>query len=123
MPTRKSLFPEDDALPTWLHTALLFIGVSPFGIPLTWWGVQAIVQRHLEPLSGPEFGQWFFGRSALDGSEAVWAGISLVVFGVSFFAIAVSFMRASEGNRVLKLLPWILVATSIVVSLPAGHHP
>ncbi len=119
---RRSLFP-DDALPTWLHTALLFIVVSPFALPLIWWGLVAIVRRHLEPLSGPEFGQWFFGRSALEGTEAVWAGLSLVVFGGSFYALAVRLMRMAEGHRMLRLLPWILVAASIVIGLPAGRHP
>ena len=56
------------------------------------------MRLHLEPLSGPEFGQWFFGRTPLDGGEAVRAGASLVVLGASFYAMAASFVRAAEGH-------------------------
>ena len=119
---RRSLFPEDDALPTWLHTLALFVVVSPFGAPLVWIGVKAIVWRHLEPVSGPEFGQYLFGPAALDGHDAVWAGLSLSGFGLSFFALAIRFMRAARERRTLRVLPWVLIAASIALGLPVGHH-
>ena len=115
---RRSLFPDDNALPTWLHTLALLIVVSPFGAPLIWWGVEAMHLRHLEPLSGPEFGQYFFGPTALDGKAAVWAGLSLVVLGVSFYSVAARFMRAAQVSTALHVLPWVLLA--ICFSMAGG---
>jgi hypothetical protein len=113
---RHSLFPSDETLPTWLHTTLLILVVSPFSVPLFWSGVHAIATRHLEPLSGPEFGQYFFGSSPLQGRAAVLAGFSLVIFGCTFAALALQFSRLSPGNAVLRFLPWVLLAISAAVS-------
>ena len=38
---RTSLFPSDESLPTWLHTLLLIIVVSPFAGWLFWFGLGA----------------------------------------------------------------------------------
>lgn len=119
---RRSLFPDDDALPTWLHTLALFFVVSLFGAPLVWVGGAAVFTRHLEPVNGPEIGQYFFGNVTLLGRDAVWAGLSLVTFGCVFFALAASFMRSAHGNIVLRLLPWALLAVSIALGLPVARH-
>lgn len=107
---RPSLFSSDEALPTWLHTTLLLLIVSPFSLYLLWLGVQAIAAGHLEPLSGPEFGQTFFGLVALTGKAARVAGFSLVVLGCAFIALAVGYMRIAKENTFLRALPWALVA-------------
>ena len=114
---RLSLFPSDEALPTWLHTALLFLIVSPFSVPLLWFGLHAIATKHLEPLSGPEFGQFFFGPSPLQGKAASLAGFSLIVLGCAFAALAMQFSRVAHGNVVLRSVPWILIAVSVALSL------
>ncbi|WP_428827327.1 hypothetical protein ACLIKD_04410 [Azonexus sp. IMCC34842] len=112
-----SLFPSDEALPTWLHTLLLILIVSPFAGFLFWFGVSAITSAHLDPLSGPEFGQFFFGPSPLEGKAARVAGVSLIAFGGSFMAIAFRFSRLAGDNRLPRLLPWILLAISQILSL------
>ena len=114
---RPSLFPSDEALPTWLHTALLILIVSPFSVSLLWFGVHAIATRHLDPLSGPVFGQFFFGPSPLQGKAALLAGFSLIVFGCAFVALAMQFSRVAHGNVVLRSVPWVLVAVSAALSL------
>lgn len=118
-----SFFPSDDALPTWLHTLACFGVVAVFGAPLIWWGVEAIYLRHLEPLSGPEIGQYFFGPAALQGRAAVRAGWSLVAFGACFFALGAGHTRAGKNMAVLRLLPWALLAVSAVLGLgiTTGH--
>lgn len=118
----RSLFPGDDSLPTWLHSLALLVVVSPFGAPLIWWGIEAIHLRHLEPLSGPDFGQFFFGPTALNGKAAVWAGLSLVALGASFYSIAVRFMRPAQDHRSLRWLPWVLLAVSIAIGFAATPH-
>ena len=114
---RPSLFQSDDKLPTWLHTALLLLIVSPFSLSLLWAGVHAISAAHLEPLIGPEFGQFFFGPEPLQGKAARAAGFSLVVLGCAFLAIAIQFSRLARGNAILRTLPWVLVAVSVALSL------
>ena len=114
---RPSLFQSDDKLPTWLHTALLLLIVSPFSLPLLWTGVHAISAAHLEPLSGPEFGQFFFGSEPVQGKAARAAGFSLVVLGCAFLAIAIQFSRLARGNVIVRTLPWVLVAVSVALSL------
>jgi hypothetical protein len=111
-----SLFPSDEALPTWLHTTLLILVVSPFSVPLLWSGAQAIATRHMELMSGPEFGQYFFGPLPLQGRAAVLAGFSLVIFGCTFAAMALQFSRLAPGNVTLRFLPWVLLAASLAVS-------
>lgn len=113
---RPSLFPADDELPTWLHTLLLILVVSPFAGFLLWFGIGAIASAHLDPLSGPEFGQYFFGDSPLQGKAARVAGLSLVAFGASFLAIAFRFSRMSGESPSSRLLPWALLAVSVILS-------
>lgn len=113
---RPSLFPSDDALPTWLHTLLLVLVVSPFAGFLFWFGIGAIATAHLDPLSGPEFGQLFFGSSPLQGKAARVAGLSLLAFGGSFVAIAFKFSRLAGESRFSRLLPWVLLAISVLLS-------
>lgn len=112
-----SLFPSDDGLPTWLHTVLLVIVVSPFAGFLFWFGVSAIYAGQLEPLSGPEFGQYFFGSSTLEGKPARIAGLSLVMLGSSFLAIAYRFSRLANEGKFPRCAPWVLLAVSQFLSL------
>lgn len=114
---RPSLFPSDEELPTWLHTLLLVLIVSPFAVFLFWFGISAMVTAQLDPLSGPEFGQFFFGPSPLQGKAARVAGFSLVAFGGSFVGIAFKFSRLADESRISRLLPWILLAISVMLSL------
>ncbi|MGV3583297.1 MAG: hypothetical protein ACO1N8_13425 [Methylophilus sp.] len=111
---RHSLFPSDESLPTWLHTLLLFLIVSPFFIFLFMQGISAIASGHLEPLSGPEFGQFFFGNVTLVGKAARIAGVSLIVLGFGFVALAVQFSRLAIAELVAHIwLPWVLIAIHI----------
>lgn len=114
---RPSLFPSDKDLPTWLHTVLLFSIAAPFALPLLWTGVQAIATRHLVPLGGPDFQQFFFAGSSLSGAAAITAGISLIFLGSAFVALAGSFSRPARGRPVLHLLPWVLLAIHVALSV------
>ena len=114
---RHSLFPSDESLPTWLHTLLLLLIVSPLFIFLFFKGISAIASGHLEPLSGPEFGQYFFGNATLVGKAAKLAGVSLIVLAFGFIALAVQFSRLAIANLLARtLLPWVLVAIHIGLS-------
>ena len=113
---RRSLFPSDDSLPTWLHTLLLLLVVSPFSIFLLWHGGQAITTAYLAPLAGPELGQFFFGPHALHGKAATIAGIALIVLGFAFIALAFNYSRVVRMNKVLRLLPWIMIALYAAMS-------
>lgn len=114
---RPSLFPSDKELPTWLHTLLLILIVSPFSGYLFWLGINAIYTAHLDPVSGPDFGQFFFGSLALQGTAARVAGFSLVTAGGYFAAIAFQFSRLTSESKFSCLLPWILLAISQILSL------
>lgn len=114
---RHSLFPSDEELPTWLHTTLLILVISPFAGFLYWFGIGAILTGQLEPLSGPDFGQYFFGPTHLHGKAARVAGISLITLGCSFLAIAYRFSRMANESRFSSFLPWILLALSQILSL------
>lgn len=111
-----SLFPADEELPTWLHTALLLLVVLPFALPLAWLGIEAVATGHLEPVSGPEFGQYFFGRVTLHGLPARLGGVSLIVLAAAFLAIAFRFSRFADGDGWRRILPWALLAVSIALS-------
>ncbi|MCQ9375691.1 MULTISPECIES: hypothetical protein [unclassified Methyloversatilis] len=111
-----SLFPSDEELPTWLHTLLLILVVLPFAGFLFWFGVSAIASAQLDPLSGPEFGQFFFGSSPLQGKAARVAGFSLLAFGSSFIAIAFRFSRLAGESHFSRRLPWILLVISVMLS-------
>jgi len=106
-----SLFPSDDSLPTCLHTALLVLIVAPLVGFFLWYGVGAIATARLEPLSGPEFGQWLFGNAALSGRPAVIAGFSLLLDAASFLALAFRFSRYAAATSVAaRIAPWALLA-------------
>lgn len=92
---RPSMFPSDDALPTWLHTTLLVLVVSPFCLMPLWWGIGAMIAGHLDPLPGPDFGQFFFGQVPLHGDMARFAGFALVILGLAFAALAVRYAPIS----------------------------
>lgn len=119
---RRSLFPSDDSLPTWLHTFACFFVVSWFGVPLLWWGAEAIHTRYLPPLSGPELGQYFFGAKALQDGAAVRAGWSLVAFGAFFFALGARYTRAGQTMPLLRFVPWVLIAASALLGILGGSH-
>lgn len=112
-----SLFPSDEQLPTWLHTVLLVLVVSPFAGFLLWFGLGAVISGHLEPLSGPEPGQFFFGALALQGPAARIAGLSLITLGGAFLAIAFRFSRWSNDSTLARSMPWALLVVSIALSL------
>ena len=116
-----SFLPSDDELPTWLHTALLILVVSPFAVPLVWLGLGAIASGHLEPLSGPDMGQTFFGPLPLDGKPARVAGLSLLLFGAYFATLAWRFSRFADASTSARWLPWVLLAASIAVSIGVGR--
>jgi hypothetical protein len=112
-----SLFPSDEQLPTWLHTVLLVLVVSPFAVFLLWCGLGAVISGHLEPLSGPEPGQFFFGALSLQGSAARVAGLSLLTLGGAFLAIAFRFSRWSGDTTASRIMPWLLLGVSVALSL------
>jgi len=114
---RRSLFPSDDELPTWLHTLLLTLVVTPFAGFLFWFGIGAIFGGFLEPLSGAAAGQFFFGDAPLYGVVARIAGLSLIVLGAAFFAIVFRFSRFTDGSGYSRWLPWTLLMLSIHLSI------
>ena len=80
-------------------------------------GISAIATEHLEPLSGPEFGQYFFGDVTLVGKAAKIAGASLIVLGFGFVAMAVQFSRLAMAEIVARtFLPWLLIAVHLGLS-------
>ncbi len=113
---RHSIFPSDDSLPTWLHTTLLVLVVSPFCLIPLWWGIGAMVLGHLDPLPGPDFGGFFFGQAPLYGGIARFAGFALVILGVAFAALAARYSRFADENKTMMALPWVLIACFIVCS-------
>ena len=103
------LSPQDDDLPTWAHTTLLMIVVSPFALILIWPGLRAVATGILLPMTGPDFGQWMFGNQELRGDHAVLAGWVLISLGVTFFALGASFSRWAQERLLIRALPWILL--------------
>jgi hypothetical protein len=95
----------------------LVVVVSPFAGFLFWFGISAIYAGHLEPLSGPEFGQYFFGSLTLEGRPARIAGLSLVTLGSSFLAIAYRFSRVAGEGQFPCFLPWVLLTISQFLAL------
>jgi hypothetical protein len=110
---RHSLFPSDASLPTWLHTLLLLLVVSPLSGFLLWRGVHAVTTAQMEPLRGPDLGEFFFGPVALHGKAARVAGVSLILLGCALVALALNYSRLARVNKVLRSLPWVLVAISV----------
>ena len=105
---------QDDELPTWAHTALLMIVVSPFAVLLIWPGSRAVATGVLLPMMGPEFGQWMFGHQELRGHHAVLAGWVLISLGVTFFALGASFSRWAQERLLMRTLPWVLLIFDLV---------
>ena len=103
------LTPQDDDLPTWAHTALLMIVVSPFALLLIWFGSRAVTTGILFPMTGPEIGQWMFGNQKLLGDHAVLAGWVLISLGCTFFVLGASFTRWAQERLLIRALPWILL--------------
>ena len=105
---------QDNDLPTWAHTALLMIVVSPFAVLLIWPGSRAVATGVLLPMMGPEFGQWMFGHQELRGHHAVLAGWVLTSLGVTFFALGASFSRWAQERLLMRTLPWVLLIFDLV---------
>lgn len=116
---RQSPFPSDDDLPTWLHALILLVLVAPCAGFLVRFGMSARFTARLEPLSGPEAGQFLFGPEPLQGSAARMAGRSLLVPGAGFLAIAWRFSRLCSDGLLGHLLPWSLLALSVMLSFRA----
>lgn len=104
---------QDDDLPTWAHTALLMMVVSPFAILLIWPGSRAVATGVLLPMMGPEFGQWMFGNKELRGDHAVLAGWVLISLGVTFLALGASYSRWAQERLLLRAMPWVLLIFDI----------
>ena len=98
---RRSLFPSDDSLPTWLHTFACFFVVSWFGVPLLWWGAEAIHTRYLPPLSGPELGQYFLVPRCLR-RLLFCSGRSLYPRGANHAASSLRSLGAHRGFRTAR---------------------
>lgn len=113
--------PSDDDLPTWLHTALCMIIVAPFAIYLIWIGLDAVLTGHMEPISGPEIGQFFFGHLPLNGMQAKLAGCSLVLLGHAFFLLGLSFTRFVEDSYWLRMTPWVTMIASFTMGWMVQH--
>lgn len=112
---------SDNSLPTWLHTLLCIVLGMPFALPLLFYGAKALSTRHLEPLSGPEFGQYFFGPDAVSGVPAQVAGIALVMYGFAFLSLSVAFTRHAEERVLLRRLPWVLLALGVGATFLVKH--
>ena len=113
---------SDDELPTWLHTTLALLIVSPFALLLIVPGVGAIKDGVLEPMMGPDFGVWLFGHQTLHDHPARLAGWSLVGVGLSFFGIGVSFCRWAQGNSAIRIGLMLLWVTSTALFVYASRR-
>lgn len=104
---------SDEELPTWLHTTLTMLIVSPFALMLAVPGAGAIHDAVLEPMMGTDFGVWMVGNQTLHGPLALQAGWSLVALGLSFIGMGAWFCRWSENNTALRaalLALWAIAA-------------
>lgn len=97
---------RDEDLPTWVHTSLVMLIVSPFAFFLIVPGVRAVVTATLPPIMGPDFGYWLFGKNTLHGGHAVLAGISLITGGVAFLGVGASFCRWAQKISTIRLTLW-----------------
>ncbi len=111
---RQSLFPSDDALPTWLHTVLLMAIVSPFCLSLLWPGLQAIRAHELAPFGFQ--GDYFFGGVMLHGRQAVLAGFALVMLAGVFPALALCLSRFERVRHWACISMGVLFALFLVFS-------
>ena len=105
---------QDDDLPTWAHTLCVMSIVSLLALPLLWFGLKAITLESLQPMTGPEFGQWMFGQFELHGRVAILAGFSLVIFGATFLALGVAYTRWGQDRFIIRTLPWLLLAFDVL---------
>ena len=112
---------SDNSLPTWLHTLLCLALGMPFALPLLFHGSKAVATRHFEPLSGPEFGQYFFGPNAISGTPAQIAGAALVLYGLAFLSLSIAFTRHAEERVLLRRLPWFLLALGVGTTFLVKH--
>lgn len=108
---------QDDELPTWAHTTALLVIVSVVALPLLWLGAKAIVTGHLEAVSGPELGQYFFGPKPLSGRTAVVGGVALLVLGAAFVSLGLAYSRMAADRIVLRWLPWVLLGMYVPLSI------
>jgi hypothetical protein len=106
---------QDEQLPTWAHTTIVFLIVSVFVIPPGWVGVSAIVTGHLPPIVEWDGTSWF-GTRALHGVPAVIGGCTFVSIALSFFTLGVAQLRWAEGRRFIGVLPWCFVALTAVLA-------
>ena len=107
---------QDERLPTWAHTTIIFLIVSAFAVLPAWWGISAILTGHLPRSESWDGDHWFGGRS-LNGRAAVIAGCCLVSLSLSFFALGLAQLRCAEGRSFIRALPWIFAACSGVLYL------
>ena len=112
------MLPQDEELPTWLHTALLVIVVAPFSGFLLFHGVRAIFSSHLPEIMGPDFGIPLI-RAPLFGSHAIVAGIGLLFLSSSFLGMAYTYSRFCSGHWPAKVLPWVLLAIGLGLLISA----
>ncbi|MBM4260948.1 MAG: hypothetical protein FJ145_05825 [Deltaproteobacteria bacterium] len=108
---------QDDKLPTWAHTTGVLVIVAVFALPLLWLGAKAIVSGHLDAVSGPELGGYFFGPKPLNGRAAVMGGFALVVLGVAFVSLGLAYSRMAANRIALRWLPWVLLAAYVPLSI------
>ncbi len=106
---------RDEDLPTWAHTSLVMLIVSPFALLLIVPGLKAVITTVLPPMMGPDFGFWLFGQDTLHGHHAVLAGLSLITGGVAFLGIGASFCRWAQHNSVIRLGLWAFWAFCVVL--------
>jgi len=108
------MLPKDEDLPTWVHTALLLVVVSPSAGFFLFYGLSAVITRHLPQLMGPDFGTYLF-PGPLSGQSAVVAGVGLIFISASFAAIGYLFSRFSNDRWYVKLTPWALLAIGLAL--------
>lgn len=106
-------WPKDEDLPTWAHTAAVFLILTPFAAFLIWPGLKAVMSGALPPVAGPSIGVWMFGDKVLHGDDAVRAGWALIFMGMAFLSIGVTFSRWAQFHPVARAIPWALFACAI----------
>lgn len=114
----------EENLPDWAHNACVMLVVAVFAAPLAWAGIRALVLKVLPPMSGPGFGMWMFGNTALEGRAAIAGAWSLLWLAATFLALGLGWTRWADQRRWLRWLPWPLCAMSLALSFWAvslGH--
>jgi hypothetical protein len=107
LPAMKPSILSDERLPTWLHTIVVIVIASVFGIPPLVWGIEAMAAAQL-----PEMRGWdnVIFLSKLDGNRAFVAGGSLICLGLTFLTLGLGFTRWAQRRAALRLLPWLWLA-------------